>query len=632
MATYFIDLDSSFFKRKTLTPTKEAFNFVNTLHKKGNQIILLTQRLHDISKMRQSLKEVGLKYDDIIENVTEEKTIINDEGAIAINFRQGAQNKKGVTQKRIGKKVYDALAVIAWVNWKYMAKLQVADCDDYVQTILVANSLLENNGFDHADLVKKYREEPTRVDWLCRKLKYGPPQKYPGQLKKLLKSKNPLYTAKDGVTDGSAMKVCPIAAFYAHCSLEKFVFHCDQITQVTHGSVDTRLAAILVALRYRQIFLEEDRSVDALMKNFNAALLLLGFGRKGDYFSKKVSIAAQLTKEFHNPIKLLIRLSQEIGIAHLAWSTPITACFWSFRGNNDFHTWFKEASDKYSFQFQDNKNYIQMPNARIDSTTLKKERQKDLEEHLMRLDPENAVFHSKLKEKIDTDTFASIGFSLIAAEKGAPTIQNEIVLAINDFKDDIKDIVYHLVEKEKRKTRTYFIDFDGVFFQYGTLIPTKGALDFVRALNKMKDRIIFVTQRLYDVPHSAINLHRTTEVLRKLGVKYEKIIEGVSSPRILVSTKGAAINHKTNQPLLKNKMLLADISPSPHIIRKYSKVSLIKMRLITSLHKSSKFPAYAYHTIAGKTGLYLKDISPSLYSVAVRFKPSNILKALRPSR
>lgn len=97
----------------------------------------------------------------------------------------------------------------------------------------------------------------------------------------------------------------------------------------------------------------------------------------------------------------------------------------------------------------------------------------------------------------------------------------------------------------------YFIDFDGVFFKYGTMFPTDGAIELVNDLFNNGHKIYFMTLRKYENnDDEALNLHKTEEVLKTLNVKYHGIIEDIPSPRIIINDEGAtAINHIRNSPL-----------------------------------------------------------------------------------
>lgn len=98
---------------------------------------------------------------------------------------------------------------------------------------------------------------------------------------------------------------------------------------------------------------------------------------------------------------------------------------------------------------------------------------------------------------------------------------------------------------------TYFVDLDGVFFKYGTMEPTDGAVDVINGLSREGHQIIFTTARVYEnnTP-PCLNLRDTERVLKELGVVYRQIIGGVTNPRIVINDEGAmGINHERNAPL-----------------------------------------------------------------------------------
>jgi ADP-ribosylglycohydrolase len=619
MISYFIDIDNFLFKENTLIPKKGAVNFINGLLDKKNQIIFITKTSYNGSKTnfyktKRKLKELGFANEEIIEGIKGNKMIINDEGAFSINYKTKSIENE-VAQEDLEKKVYNALAANVWANWIYMLKLKVQASDDYVQTIIIAKSLIENNGFNHRDLVKKYRQEPFKNMYLARKFGCLLPDKYYGQIRKLLNSSNPLYTAKDGITDGSAMKISPVPAFYFYESFEKLISITDQIVRVTHGSVDARLAAILITLRYRQIFSgKEIDNIDSLLKDFDKAVKLLGLEKEGCYFLNKVKVAADLTKKEKDPFKLLIKLVREMGMTHFAWSTPITACFWSYRADNNFKRFnsiFKKTPT----------SYVLDDGGKVSTLETKPSVLKEFERRLTKFDPELKRRHKGLDKGFDIDTFTSIGFSLIAASQGIEPIKDEVKEAIKTHGDDLKNISYNLVYL-KNKRSTYFIDLDGVFFRSATMTPTKGAVDFVNKLVERGDQVIFVTKRFYKNNNDPkLNLYKTKRIFKKLGVKYNKIVEGVLSPRIMISNeKTIAINHETNKPLTEDA-LSKTTAVSKYSFKKDSKLNFMKMKFIVSLWRFKRDYYPTMDRFIGQIGLGLKKRTPFLYNLLKKVKP-----------
>lgn len=83
---------------------------------------------------------------------------------------------------------------------------------------------------------------------------------------------------------------------------------------------------------------------------------------------------------------------------------------------------------------------------------------------------------------------------------------------------------------------TYFIDFDGTFFQYGTMEPVEGAVAFVKGLKSRGHAVVFVTARRQEenIP-KALGIEETKKVLKALNIPCEAIVSDVGSPRVLGS-------------------------------------------------------------------------------------------------
>ena len=97
---------------------------------------------------------------------------------------------------------------------------------------------------------------------------------------------------------------------------------------------------------------------------------------------------------------------------------------------------------------------------------------------------------------------------------------------------------------------TYLLDFDGVFFQYGTMVPMEGAVDYVRSLKAQGHQVVFLTARQpteNDLPE--LSIAKTKTRLDELEVPYDTVISGMTSPRILINDEGAyAINYPKDAP------------------------------------------------------------------------------------
>ena len=184
---------------------------------------------------------------------------------------------------------FRALAATAWAAWKY--------ADDYVQTILVAKSLTTSGGFDHADLVARHRSRSGY--WIDSKELYpgGVHPSYKGQVAKLQQSDDPLYLATDGVSDGATMKVAAVAARYAG-NFNDLVHNTDRVAQITHACIEARLAAVLVALRLRQVFLDiSPDNMGQLVEELTVATKVLGVNHLADFFLARVETAYRIAQQ-----------------------------------------------------------------------------------------------------------------------------------------------------------------------------------------------------------------------------------------------------------------------------------------------------------------------------------------------
>jgi len=395
------------------------------------------------------LASLGVRYDGIIEGVGSPRILINDEIAVAINHPRDepldlhALRSPLESQQRteLVARVFNALSGIAWIAWKYG---ESGDADDYVQTMLVAKSLTAYGGFDHCDLVARYRS-PTNYRIGTDVL--GPSgihPNYKGQVSKLLQSNDPFYQASDGVSDGAAMKISPAAAFYVHdfCSL---VENTDRITQITHATVEARLAALLVALRLRQVLLGVDPdNMNRIVDDLAEASKLLKFGDQASFFMDRVDRARMIALQYQSPKELLYQLCRRVGMDHLAWSTPVSACFWSFHRDADYGKWLRHRKEKWLFLPRNRWGISRT----IHAGTLARSVQEDNVRHLREIGQYDEFVQSHgyhWGRSIDIDTFFSIAISILAARHGLDMVSDEVSQAADCFGDDLMALAERLV-------------------------------------------------------------------------------------------------------------------------------------------------------------------------------------------
>jgi len=342
MSVYFLDLDGVICKFATQELNDGAKKFLQQLKSNGHQIIFTTARkiinnnveALNIPNTIQMLKKEGIEYDRIIQNVHRHRVVINDEGVQAVNFTRNDKFSdeyifKIIKKNKIIQRTYDTLASIAWTAKQY----GWADMDDYIQTLLIGDSLIANRGFNHRDLVKRYRIRPGHIVEGNTLNESGAFSQ--GQIRKLLNGFSLDYADECGTadSDGSAMKVACIVPFYLE-NFKNLVEYTDKITIITHNSIDCRLSALLIVLRFRQVFLEEDvDNPDILKKSLIRAMDILNINEGSNCFIAKLDTAIEITKEIKTPSWLLKKLNEKIGITNFANSAPITACMWSFRAN-----------------------------------------------------------------------------------------------------------------------------------------------------------------------------------------------------------------------------------------------------------------------------------------------------------
>lgn len=342
------------------------------------------------------------------------------------------------SKSQIISQIYCALAIISWTTWKYR---QASDADDFVQTMLIAKSLIDRGGFDHADIVRRYREKPG---YCLHGHEIGPSglaNEYHGQISKLIRSHDKMYLAEDGISDGAAMKIVPIVAFYLS-DFTSMVKHIDLISRITHASTEARMSALLIALRLYQIILQNHDSKEELLDLLNRSMRILKWTNGANFMMERIRKASNLAEKYTNSKLLLLKLAEEIGIGHLAWSTPVTACFWSFCGCTNYNQWFE-------YQNQDE---IDIDGTKIGTRILKKsvfEEDRNYLEQIQRLEEFQASHGHHWRKSIDVDTFFSIAFSLIAAEHGIDSIKKECNQAEQHFGENLYEISKCLVMPKK---------------------------------------------------------------------------------------------------------------------------------------------------------------------------------------
>lgn len=455
MATYLLDFDGVFFSYGTMEPADGAVDYVRRLKRQGNEIVFLTARKKEnndppelaIAHTKKRLDTLGVPYDAVVEGVSSPRIVINDEGAYAINHPRNKPWTSSVSKVSVPvdspattDRVHRSLSATAWVAWKYNHS---GDADDYVQTMLVAKSLLHCGGFDHVDLVGRLRTVPG---YKMKNVLLGPggvDRRFAGQISKLVSSDDPQYKASDGVSDGAAMRMSPVAAFFVH-DLQKLIQTASSIAEITHASVEARLSAVLVALRQRQVFSgDQPDSMCKLYNDMTFAIELLDLKQESGFFMSRVNRAMDIAGTTGDPDELLARLVKHVGMEHLAWSTPISACFWSFSGEPNYSKWVRDKGEKRIWV---KKKWSPLP-LPLNGKTLKRATYLEDIKHLRWLG-EYEGYHKThayhWRKSLDIDTFFSIAFSIQAARHGSEMIATEVNEACQMFGDDLRQVAIQL--------------------------------------------------------------------------------------------------------------------------------------------------------------------------------------------
>lgn len=348
---------------------------------------------------------------------------------------------KSIDRDRIASRLHHSLIALAKISLLYSGagtEQEILDVDDYIQTVLIGESLVANRGFNHRDLVRRYRTKPGHLIGGREVAASGISARYKGQVKKLIDSRDLDFRAVDGITSGSAMKVACIAAFYAD-DMAALVENMDKITRITHASVDARLAALLTVLRFRQIFLEEEDTTAHLRDALVGAIGRLGI-TGSEFFLALFDAGAAMVASTEDPVRLLARLNAAIGLSHVATSAPIAACLWSFRPvdmRSVLTSW--GLHDKYEIRAGD--TVIKHSDWRYDAHR----------RHFLALGytgADSRLLAEEARSHFDLDTFFSNAFSLLAAQYGFQGCVRDGEL--DEFTDNLEVLARNLVELSGR--------------------------------------------------------------------------------------------------------------------------------------------------------------------------------------
>ena len=472
VACFFLDLDGVIFKHGTMQFNDGALEYLEKIYLQGHQVVFTTARKssnNNVPNLQldltiQRLNAFGVKYESIIGNLSSPRIVINDQGAFSINHRKDLPLSyvkdlkywRRRKERPNSNKILDVLLSMAWTSMRHGGE-QWVDSDEYVQTILVARSLLRADGFDHFDIVKSFKSDP-----LSKLSNIGPgglkknlladPNVRKGSIWNLLNSGENEYMARDGMLDGAAMRTLPLAAFYGH-DLEQLILYVNRVSRITHCFLDARLAAILAALRFRQLLFDKGQDIDELMSDMNVATEVLGARKHSVFFMKRCQLASNIVNSAVDAEDCLVQLITHIGMKHLSWSTPISAVFWSFLANDDYERWLpprssrNHASDYATYngeliiQSKENRP-LHLSNEMYSEEMMLED--SDRIKSLLCLKHDGNMGNERA---MDVDTFFSMAFGFVAANHGIKSIHSDAKLAASlIFEDDLKQLADRLKE------------------------------------------------------------------------------------------------------------------------------------------------------------------------------------------
>lgn len=343
-----------------------------------------------------------------------------------------------IDRERIASQLYNALLALAKTSYLYSkdggTAEEILDIDDYIQTVLIGESLVANRGFNHRDLVRRYRSKPGHIIDGREVAASGISAWYKGQIKKLINSRDLDFLAHDGITSGSAMKVACIAAFYAD-DIAALTDNTDRITRVTHASADARLAALLTVLRYHQIFVGANNSTAYLRDALLTAKQKLDI-TGGEFFLELFDVGAALVDKYEEPVQLLSELNGVIGLSHLATSVPISACLWTFCPIEPH----KVLENWTLFNHSEiNTGSVTIPHSDWNNARHR--------QHFIDLGytvADSRLLGVEQRSHFDLDTLFSIAFSILAAQNGLGNMVRDNEL--EEFTDNLYVLAKNLVE------------------------------------------------------------------------------------------------------------------------------------------------------------------------------------------
>lgn len=95
VATYFVDLDGTFFRFGSLDPLPQAVDTIKRLEAEGHKIVWTTLRNMGEERLGYTstilkFRELGIKSEEIVWDCPSPRIVVNDDGAMAVNHNMNA--------------------------------------------------------------------------------------------------------------------------------------------------------------------------------------------------------------------------------------------------------------------------------------------------------------------------------------------------------------------------------------------------------------------------------------------------------------------------------------------------------------------------------------------------------------
>jgi len=144
---------------------------------------------------------------------------------------------------------------------------------------------------------------------------------------------------------------------------------------------------------------------------------------------------------------------------------------------------------------------------------------------------------------------------------------------------------------------THFIDLDGTIFRHGTNEFLPGAKELLQTIYEAGDQVVLTTRRGAEFEgHPVYSRQPTLDALANMNIKYDAILFGLGSPRIVINDDGAiAVNHNTNEGWSKEELQLFKDRVWPEMLDSRTiKLNKVKCKACDSVVESTDVKDYLH--------------------------------------